>query len=155
MSHYWSPMGQIILAVQLADQAHRGQVDKAGDPYLGHPLRAAMIVAEAGKPVEAVIAALLHDAVEDGCIGIELVRSTFGSQVGALVDALSHRKNEPRREYLRRVVAAGPLAVVVKMADYRDNLNEGRLAKLPPDLAARLRAKYEQEVNDVIAMVAN
>lgn len=149
------PLSKVIMAAQLAEQAHRDRVDKAGDPYLTHPLRVAFDLAEAGAPPEAVVVGLLHDAVEDGFVGLELVRSAFGEAVASALDALSHRKNEPRENYLRRIVACGPIAIAVKMADYRDNLNEARLAKLPPDVSARLRAKYEKEIEDVRSMVAN
>lgn len=149
------PLSKIIMAVQLAEQAHRDQVDQAGDPYINHPLRVAFDLAESGAAPETVVVGLLHDAAEDGNLSLELVRSVFGEAVASALDAVSHRKNEPREQYLRRIVAYGRTAIAVKMADYRDNLNEGRLAKLPPDVSARLRAKYEKEIDRVISMVAN
>lgn len=129
-------------ALELASRAHAGQVDKAGNDYLAHPLRVAARVVEAGE--EAVAVALLHDVIEDSDLDIEdLVAAGFPEQVTEAVERLTRRDGEPHADAVRRA-AADPLAAVVKRADLADNADPARLALLPQQLRTRLSAKYTQ-----------
>lgn len=125
-------------AVAIATSAHDGQVDKAGRPYIGHPLR--VMASVTGEHEQ--MAAVLHDVIEDTPITADelLARGCPAAVVDAVV-ALSHLPDEPQDVYLRRV-AANPLALSVKRADIADNLSPARMARLDAALQERLQAKY-------------
>lgn len=125
-------------AVRIARAAHEGQVDKSGNPYIGHPLRVMGRVA--GE--HARMAAVLHDVVEDTAVTTaDLSAAGCPPEVVATVDALSHRPGETQEDYLARV-RADPVAVEVKRADIADNTSQPRLALLDQATQDRLRAKY-------------
>jgi (p)ppGpp synthase/HD superfamily hydrolase len=127
---------------ELAVRLHATQVDKAGEPYVGHLRRVADRVAAAGGSEHQRMAALLHDAVEDGHATLaELAARGLPAPVLAIVDAMTKRTGEPTEAYLGRVVAT-PGATLVKHADLADNSDPDRLAVLDPAVAERLRAKY-------------
>jgi len=129
----------VAAAARLACRAHRDQVDKAGAPYVDHPRRVAAAVA-GGWAAETV--AWLHDVVEDTGVTLADLRDQgFAEEVCRAVDAITRRRAEPPDDYYARV-AADPLALQVKRADLADNSDPVRLARLPPDLRARLEEKY-------------
>lgn len=132
---------QFILGVaRFAAKAHANQLDKAGDPYVLHPMRVAERVAAWGGSVSEIAAALLHDAIEDQGVKPEDLARDFGPPVAKLVVALSVQEGEPYDAYIERVIAGG--ARLIKMADVADNADESRLSKLPEPTASRLRLKY-------------
>lgn len=137
-------MINILRAVGVAAMAHKGQVEiGSNDPYLMHPIRVAKAVARMGGSESEVIAAILHDAVEDSDLRVADVRDMFGSEVARLVDGLSHAKSEPYSSYLQRAMKAG--AARIKVADVMDNIDIDRLSKveeIDPARAERLRRKY-------------
>ncbi|WP_249051518.1 hypothetical protein [Cellulomonas fimi] len=90
---------------------------------------------------EQIAVAWLHDVVEDTPTTLEDVEVAFGSVVAAAVDAMTHRPGEPRLDYYA-MVRANSLVLTVKTADLADNTDPIRLAALPPELGARLEAKY-------------
>ncbi|WP_084131731.1 HD domain-containing protein [Parafrankia colletiae] len=134
-------------AVALATRVHAGQLDKAGEDYIGHPRRVMDTVGRtaAGAGVEvayAQMAAILHDVVEDSDLTVpELADAGYPPQVVAAVDALTHREDEAIESYLLRV-AADAIAIVVKRADMADNSDPRRLARLPAERAAQLASRY-------------
>lgn len=123
-------------AGQIAEAAHAGQLDNAGQPYIEHPRRVAARVPDRLKPV-----ALLHDVVEDTHVTFDDLRRTFPDWIVAAVEALTHRSGETRAAYYARV-AANPDAVVVKLADIDDNTDPDRLAALDEPTRTRLVARY-------------
>ncbi|MDX8146589.1 phosphohydrolase [Lentzea sp. BCCO 10_0061] len=125
-------------AITIATAAHDGQVDKAGRPYIGHPLR--VMASMTGEQEQ--MAAVLHDVIEDTPVTADdlLARGCPDVVVDAVV-ALSHLPEEPQEDYLRRV-AANPLALSVKRADISDNLSPARMARLDPATQDRLKTKY-------------
>ncbi|MCG8926896.1 HD domain-containing protein [Lentzea sp. CC55] len=127
-------------AVAIATSAHEGQVDKSGQPYIGHPLR--VMASVSGEHEQ--MAAVLHDVIEDTPVTADdlLARGCPPAVVDAVV-ALSHLDGEPQEDYLRRV-AANPLALSVKRADIGDNLSPARIARLDEETQKRLKAKYER-----------
>ena len=155
-----SPSSVVRTAYLIARLAHAGQTDKGGKPYIDHPSRAAGIVTSlshtdlargalmGGEPLldatrytlQAV--ALLHDVVEDTDVTLADLREDFTEPLVNLVDALTRRRNEPDDDYLRRIIAAGPLAILVKIADSTDNSDETRLERLSGGEAAKYRQKY-------------
>lgn len=131
---------QVSRARAIAAAAHAGQVDKAGAPYFAHPARVAAAQADAA----ARCVAYLHDVVED-CPGWTLARLAdegMPPDVIAAVDALTKRAGEDNEAYLARVLA-NPLAVRVKIADLRDNMDLSRIAQPSGKDLARLE-KYKR-----------
>lgn len=125
-------------AIKIATKAHEGQVDKAGQPYIGHPLR----VMAMGTTEEEKIVGVLHDVVEDSDWTFErLTAEGFSSEV---VDALQCvtklSESEPYDKFIQRV-KANPLAVKVKINDLTDNMDIRRLAYISEKDVKRLR-KY-------------
>lgn len=111
-------------ALRLAAAAHKGQVDKAGKDYIGHPIA----VAESLDTEEEQTAALLHDTVEDTEVTLEGLKAEgFSAAVVRAVECLTQRNGEPREAYLLRV-AANPLAIKVKLADLAHNSDLSRLS---------------------------
>jgi (p)ppGpp synthase/HD superfamily hydrolase len=131
---------QLARASAIASIAHRGQVDKAGEPYLGHVQRVAGMFDDAHW-VERCIA-LLHDTIEDSDITEDdLLHAGVHSQVLDAVVLLTRTMDVAPAEYYARI-SSNPAARLVKLADLADNTNPERLARLDSAVAARLEAKY-------------
>ena len=131
-------MSTIERAVEIAARAHAGQLDKAGAPYLLHPLRLMLSV---NSPEERM-AAVLHDVVEDTEVTLDDLRAEgFPAQVIEAIQALTKQTGETRLEAARRA-ARHPIARVVKLADVTDNMNIRRIASPTEKDYARLK-EYE------------
>jgi (p)ppGpp synthase/HD superfamily hydrolase len=131
----------LAAALRIAAAAHAAQPDKAGNAYLGHPLRVAARLVNDGD--QAVAVGLLHDVIEDTETTVEDLRAAgIPEPVIRAVEALTKKKDEPYEQVIARA-AADTLAVKVKAADLADNADPARLA-LINDAAerARLEAKY-------------
>jgi (p)ppGpp synthase/HD superfamily hydrolase len=122
----------------LATQAHSGQTDKAGQPYIEHPER---VAARLTDP-DAQVVALLHDVIEDTELSADDLRAAGASelQVKAL-EALAHADDVSDKDYWRALRAV-PLARLVKVADLADNTDPARIALLAPAEQERFRTKY-------------
>ena len=130
----------VTRARAIAEAAHAGQVDKAGADYFRHPCRVAASLADPA----ARAAAYLHDVVED-CPGWTLARLAaegMPPEILAAVDALSKRDGEGGEAYLARVLA-NPIAVRVKIADLRDNMDMTRIAR-PTETDFKRQEKYRR-----------
>jgi (p)ppGpp synthase/HD superfamily hydrolase len=115
-------MSTLERAIALAAQAHAGQVDKGGAPYILHPLRVML----AQTSVAAMIVGVLHDVVEDTALSLQHLRDEgFTDGVVSGVDAVSRREGETYREFVLRA-AAHPLGRPVKLADLADNSDLAR-----------------------------
>lgn len=135
-------MGNLERAIEIAAAAHTGQTDKAGAPYISHPLRVALGFIRAGDEERAIVA-VLHDVIEDSATtAADLRREGFSDAIVKAVEALTRPEDEPYPDFILRA-AANDLARPVKVADLKDNLNRTRLAKLPADKREKLLAKYE------------
>ena len=130
-------------AITFAAQAHLGQLDRLGEPYIFHPLRVMLLVKEAGGSEVEIAAAALHDVVEDTDTTVEELAELFSPEVAALVDTMSRRAGESYVEYMQRCVAGGPSAIRLKQADLTDNSNPERLARMASEQRAELEKKYE------------
>jgi (p)ppGpp synthase/HD superfamily hydrolase len=121
-------------AIRIAAEAHRGQRDRAGAPYVLHPLRVMLRMdTDAGR-----MAAILHDVVEDSAWTLDDLRARgFPAEVVEAVDRLTRRPGEPYDDAVERA-AAHPLARRVKVADLEDNLDLRRLDRLDGRDVARL-----------------
>lgn len=126
-------------AVSIAASAHRGQKDKAGAPYLLHPLRMMMRMGSEA----AMMAAVLHDVVEDTDWTLERLRERgFPAEVLEAVDCLTHRDGESYEEFVGRV-GKNEIAKQVKIADLEDNMNVLRIGRLGAKDLGRLE-KYHR-----------
>lgn len=126
----WVVMNPAI-ARTIATHLHLGQTDKLGEPYYRHVCAVGDMVVLLGGTDEEVIAAYLHDAVEDGKTTIEALREMGTPEVSlAIIDAVSKRKGEANEESLRRVLMAGRGACLVKFADLLHNTRGDRVASL-------------------------
>lgn len=114
-------------AIILATEAHNGQVDLGGMPYILHPLSVMQNV----STLEEKTVAVLHDIVEDTYVTFgTLILMGFPDNVVKAVEALTHQRSEDyASDYILRIVAAGPTAMKVKLADLKDNMREDRPAK--------------------------
>ena len=129
-------MSNLERAIELATLAHRGQVDKAGRPYILHPLELMSRFADADA--DAKIVAVLHDTIEDSDLDAAALRAKgFSEPVVDAVLALTRRSHESYDEFIERV-RTNPLARRVKIADLEHNMDVRRLAKLGPDDLERL-----------------
>jgi (p)ppGpp synthase/HD superfamily hydrolase len=127
-------------AIEIALKAHIGQVDKAGDPYILHPLRVMLAM----RTETEQIAAVLHDVVEDSDWTLEALRlKGFPAQVIAAVDHLTRRKEEKTYEAFIRRAGQHPIARRVKLADLQDNMDIRRIRQLKDKDIKRLK-KYHQ-----------
>jgi GTP diphosphokinase / guanosine-3',5'-bis(diphosphate) 3'-diphosphatase len=132
-------MSSIEKAIELAARAHAGQVDKAGAPYIFHPLR--LMLAVRGDHER--MAAVLHDVVEDTSLTFDdLAREGFPAAVIDAVRALTKHAGESRIDAAHRA-AANPVARAVKLADVTDNMDLSRIAAPTEKDHARLR-EYAQ-----------
>ena len=124
----------------LAYLAHANQVDKAGEPYIGHVERVAGRVAAAGHPPEAVAAAWLHDVLEDQPQHAAEVLA-FPEVVTTAVQLLTKQKGVPIEDYYA-AIRGNAIALAVKAEDVGDNGSPERLERLPIETRQRLAAKY-------------
>lgn len=110
------------LAYEIAKRAHAHQKDKAGKPYIIHPLTVSKNVSSD----EAKIVALLHDVAEDSNITVPSLRVLFGDEIGDALECLTHAMGESYEAYVRRV-ATNEIAREVKIADLKHNMDLSRL----------------------------
>jgi len=82
-------MERIERAYDLASRAHRGVVRRSGEPYIQHPLEVALLLADMRIDADGIIAALLHDVVEDTTYSLEDLRKQFGVAVASIVDGVT------------------------------------------------------------------
>lgn len=110
-------------ALAIAVAAHEGQLDKCGAPYILHPLQVAMRLGT----WRARVVGILHDVIEDcGWTRERLVEAGIPEECADAVEALSRREGEVYAVFLDRIVAAGPLAMRVKLADLAENSRPDR-----------------------------
>ena len=121
-------------ALAIALKAHKGQIDKSGQPYILHPIRVMMQLEEA----KAKVVALLHDVVEDSDITLNDLREEgFDSEIIETVACLTKDAHEDYTDYILRI-KHNRLARLVKLADLQDNLNANRLQTLQPNDCLRM-----------------
>lgn len=133
----YTPM--TIRAMQIAYEAHHGQVDKAGVPYIFHPLH----LAEAMEDEICCCVAILHDTVEDTHITLEDLAAEFPPEVVEAVGLLTHEEGTDYFDYVRRI-RSNPIAKNVKLADLAHNSNATRFAgvEIPKEKIGYFRDKY-------------
>lgn len=141
-------MSTLERAIEIATEAHRGQVDKAGNDYVQHPLR----VMAAGKTTNEKIVGVLHDVIEDTDWTFErLAAEGFSSEIiEALQCVTKLSEEEPYDDFIERVKASR-LAVAVKLNDLADNMDIRRLGELTEKDFKRLQ-KYHRAYKQLLNM---
>ena len=122
-------MATLERAIQIAVQAHAGQVDKSDQPYILHPLRVMRQFSNSQRNEQ--IVAVLHDVIEDSDWTIEAIKAEqFSDEVCDALQAMTKTKQDDYEEdYITRI-AENRLATKVKIADLQDNLTVTRLQQL-------------------------
>jgi (p)ppGpp synthase/HD superfamily hydrolase len=130
-------MSHLEKAIAIAVEAHRGQTDKAGQPYIMHPLR--MMLRLDGEAER--IVAVLHDVLEDTKVtAAHLRREGFSDEILDALACVTKRKGEKYQGFMARA-ARNPIARRVKLADLEDNMDVRRLKRVSERDRKRL-SKY-------------
>lgn len=134
--------GTLERAIAIAAEAHAGQVDKAGAPYILHPLRIMLAVSSSDERIVAV----LHDVCED-CPHWPLKRlreEGFAPRILDAIDSVSRREDETYEDFITRA-GSNPIGRAVKIADLRDNMDLSRLAN-PSQRDLQRSEKYRNAI---------
>lgn len=126
-------LSMVEKAFQIAEAAHGDQVRKSGEPYIIHPVQVAIILAEMEMDKETIIAAILHDVVEDTNMSLNQLKEEFGAEVALLVDGVTKLtqikytadKIEVQAENLRKMflaMAKDIRVIIIKLADRLHNM---------------------------------
>ena len=128
-------------ALEIAFDAHKDQVDKAGLPYIYHPF----YLATQMETEDSIIVALLHDVVEDSPYTFEdLENHGFSTTIIATLRLLTHEDSEDYITYIHRV-KENELARIVKLADLKHNSDESRLSHIDDKVRERLN-RYAESI---------
>ena len=130
-------MSLIEKAIAIAVEAHKGQEDKAGDPYILHPLRVMFQM----ETREEMIAAVLHDVLEDTPITPDQLKEKgFSETVLEALDSVTKKAGEKYEDFVQRA-ALHPIGKKIKLADLRDNMDLSRLEEITDEDIKRVK-KY-------------
>ena len=161
VSAYLKPedVGYVRDAIAFSHAAHQGQTRQSGDPYISHPLAVARILAVLRLDAQAIIAALLHDVVEDTEVTNEQVAEKFGKPVAELVDGLSKldrilfgNREDAQAENFRKMLLAmarDVRVILIKLADRLHNMRT--LESMAHDKCERIA----RETMEIYAPIAN
>ena len=155
--HPASSIENVIRGYKYADYFHRTQNRRSGESYISHPVAVAGILADLGMTEPTIIAALLHDTVEDTEYSLEQLEVDFGSEIAGLVDGVTKLDkvkfgNTSAAETVRKMVVAMARDIrvlVIKLADRLHNMRT--LGALPADKQeqkARLQQRYRHLRSD-------
>ncbi len=150
---------QVMSAYEFAAKAHEGQQRQSGEPYISHPVAVATLLAELKLDAQTLMAALLHDVIEDTGVPKADIAEMFGEEVAELVDGVSkldkiefRSRAEAQAESFRKMLLAmvGDMRVIlVKLADRTHNMRT--LWIMPPDK----RRRIARETLEIYAPIAN
>ncbi|MFC5469477.1 RelA/SpoT family protein [Cohnella suwonensis] len=146
-------------AYDFAEEAHRGQVRKSGEPYILHPIAVAEICMNMQMDVTTVMAALLHDVVEDTTVSVDDIRERFGDVIAGLVDGLTkleriqfQSKEEQQNENYRKMFVAMANDIRVILIKLADRLHNMRTLKFQSEESQR---RIAQETLDIFCPIAH
>ncbi|MHC3122075.1 RelA/SpoT family protein [Acinetobacter sp. GN11] len=151
-----SEVEKVLAACDFADLAHSGITRKSGEPYILHPIAVSCILANMRLDAETLMAALLHDVIEDTQYTKEDITEKFGLTVAELVDGVTKLSQSSDKEYnkaasFRKILQAtlqDPRVIIIKLADRYHNMTT--LGALRPDK----RARIAQETLDIFVPMA-
>lgn len=140
---------KITTAYQFANEAHKGQMRRSGDPYVTHPVAVAIILIDLGLDTDSIIGGLLHDVVEDTPVDLVTIEKKFGSDVVLLVDGVTKlgripysSREEQQSENIRKMLLAMAKdirVILIKLADRLHNMRT--LDAMPPE--NQLKTSFE------------
>ncbi len=126
-------LGLIEKAYQIADDAHKQQKRRSGEPYILHPISVCCILVEMGMDTPSIVAGMLHDVVEDTDIPLEEMEKSFGKEIAKLIDGLTKiakiefsSREEQQAENIRKMLMAMAediRVIIIKFADRMHNLS--------------------------------
>ncbi|WP_265446329.1 RelA/SpoT family protein [Flexivirga meconopsidis] len=150
-THPKADLGIIERAYAVAEEAHRGQLRKSGDPYITHPLAVATILAELGMTPPTLAAALLHDTVEDTSYGLAQLREEFGDEIAMLVDGVTKLDkvtygDAAQAETVRKMVIAMARDIRVLVIKLADRLHNARTWRYVSAESAQRKATETLEI---------
>jgi len=156
-SHAKADLALLQRAYDVAEAAHSAQRRKSGDPYITHPLAVATVLAGLGMDTTTLVAALLHDTVEDTGVTLESIVTDFGPDVAHLVDGVTKIDkvsfgDGAQAETIRKMIIAmarDPRVLVIKLADRLHNMRTLRF--LPPEK----QEKKARETLEILAPLAH
>ena len=148
------PKGDFALierAFVVAEEAHRGQVRKSGEPYITHPLAVTKILADLGIGVASLAAALLHDTVEDTPYTLDMLKRDFGNEIAMLVDGVTKLDkvkfgDNAQAETVRKMVVAMSKDIRVLVIKLADRLHNARTWGFVSSDSARRKAQETLEI---------
>ncbi len=150
---------QIIEAYEYGAAAHEGQKRKSGEPYISHPVAVAQILADIHLDSQAIIAAILHDVVEDTSVSITDVEEKFGEEIALLVDGVSkldqiqfRSRAEAQAESFRKMMLAMIEDIRVILVKLSDRLHNMRTLDA---MSVEKRKYIARETLDIYAPIAN
>ncbi len=151
-----SEVEKVLAACDYADNAHDGVTRKSGEPYILHPIAVSCILAHMRLDAETLMAALLHDVIEDTDFSKDDITTKFGRVVAELVDGVTKLSHSSDKEYnkaasFRKILQAtlqDPRVIIIKLADRYHNMTT--LGALRPDK----RARIAQETFDIFVPMA-
>lgn len=161
LKHYLSPdeIEKCYQAYLVAEEGHKGQMRRSGEPYITHPVAAALLLATMRLDYQTIMATLLHDVMEDTSISMETLKEKFGNEVAALVDGVTKLTKikfgshaEAQAENFRKMIMAmvkDIRVIIVKLADRYHNMDT--LGILP----AAKRKRIAIETLEIYAPIAN
>ncbi len=146
-------------AYYYAEQAHDGQFRRSGDPYVTHPLAVAGILSEMHMDPQSLVAALLHDVIEDTGISKQAVKSQFGDAIAEMVDGVSKLNKisfsshaEAQAENFQKMALAMAKDIRVILVKLADRLHNMRTLDV---LSPEKRRRVARETLDIYAPIAN
>ncbi|TRZ57260.1 MAG: bifunctional (p)ppGpp synthetase/guanosine-3',5'-bis(diphosphate) 3'-pyrophosphohydrolase [Streptomycetaceae bacterium] len=156
-NHASSKGEDVERAFLIAEKAHDGQLRKSGERYITHPVAVAQILAELGLNTETVIAALLHDTVEDTPYSLKELRRDFGDEIANLVDGVTKLDKltygpTAEAETVRKMVIAMSRDIRVLVIKLADRLHNARTWKFVSHESAERKAR---ETLDIYAPLAH
>ena len=151
-------LGRVRAAFELADRAHGGQKRKAGTPYVTHCVAAAQICAEMGLDEDSIVAALLHDCIEDTAITHEDIARQFGPEVADIVEGVTKltrvqftSHEDEQMENLRKMLMAMAKDIRVILIKIADRLHNMRTMAYQTEEKQRQKSLETMEIYAPIA----
>ncbi|MGD9607726.1 MAG: bifunctional (p)ppGpp synthetase/guanosine-3',5'-bis(diphosphate) 3'-pyrophosphohydrolase [Leucobacter sp.] len=143
-------------AYRVADQAHREQKRRSGEPYITHPIAVAQILAELGVAPVVIAAALLHDTVEDTDYSLDELTADFGEEIAMLVDGVTKLDkvkygDSAQAETVRKMIVAMSKDIRVIVIKLADRLHNARTWGFMPAEKAKKKAQETLEIYTPLA----
>ncbi|HEU4337604.1 MAG TPA: bifunctional (p)ppGpp synthetase/guanosine-3',5'-bis(diphosphate) 3'-pyrophosphohydrolase [Nocardioides sp.] len=156
-NHPKADLALLERAYAVADKWHTGQMRKSGDPYITHPLAVTTILADIGMTEPTLVAALLHDTVEDTPYTLDALRADFGDEVALLVDGVTKLDkvqygDSAQAETIRKMIVAMSRDIRVLVIKLADRLHNMRTLRYVP---AASQERSSRETLDIYAPLAH